>query len=109
LYFFNYNKLKRVGNLAFDSADGELIRIPDSYISLKVRPGKGFRQMINIRAELEKRNMRLEGPWTKEEMLIFLACGTKDKGQAAYIDYGAYADDFMSGLKSRVFSLFRIK
>ncbi len=109
LYFFNYDKLKKVGNLAFEFADGELIRIPDSCIQLKVRPRSGFRHMMNIRAELEKRKVRLEGPWTKEEMLIFLACGTKEKGLGAYIDYGAYSDGFLDELKSGVSNLFRIK
>jgi hypothetical protein len=80
----DYNKLKKVGKMAFDACEGEPIAVPDSHLVVKIRPLGGFRAAENIASRLERSG--LDGSdMTKEEMLCLLACGKRQKGLRAYL------------------------
>jgi len=96
----NYDKLKRIGELAFKLADGKYFDIPDSYIKLKIRPENGYKQIENIKAELAKQNITLKKSYSKEELLFLLSYGQPKKGLIAYINLDAYNKELLNGIKA---------
>lgn len=80
----DYNKLKKVGEIAFDVCDGEPIVIPGSYLILKITPPGGFRANENIAKRLSTAGFNTSG-MSKEEMLFLLAYGRRQDGLKAYL------------------------
>ena len=88
----DYDKLKKVGKLAFDVCEGEPVRIPKSDLVLKIKPPKGFRAVENITSRLGSAPSQSKGDagfdtsgMSKEEMLFVLAHGKRQEGLTAYL------------------------
>ena len=79
----DYNKLKRIGDIAFEVCEGNLIAIPDSNLTFKIKPPGGFRAVENIVCRLREAGLYTAG-LSKEEMLFLLAFGKPDQGLKAY-------------------------
>ncbi len=82
----DYNKLRRVGALAFDVCEGERIVIPESPLVLKIKPTEGFRAVENVASRLGSAGHDTSdiSKMSKEEMLFLLACGKRREGLKAY-------------------------
>jgi len=94
---FDYEKLKRIGEKAFEIADGKVFSIPDSYIKIKVRPHNGFRAYENVKEEVERKGLKIRGH-SKEELLFMSVYGRPRKGLMAYVKVGAYNKEILEGL-----------
>ncbi len=97
IYALDYEKLKKIGKLAFDACEGEPISIPRSSLLVKIRPAGGFHATENIVSRLgdaghDARNM------AKEEMLFLLAYGRPRSGLIAYVVPGAFNHELLQGL-----------
>ncbi len=80
----DYDKLKKIGKMAFDACDGEAIAIPNSHLLVKTKPPGGFRAVENIAGRLERSGVYASGA-SKEQMLCLLACGKRQEGLRAYL------------------------
>lgn len=98
---FDYEKLKRIGEKAFEIADGKVFSISDSYIKIKIRPHNGFRADENVREEVERKGLKT-GNRSKEELLFLSVYGRRRKGLMAYVKVGAYNKDILKGISAGV-------
>ena len=93
----DFDKLKRIGRLAFDVCEGDPVPVPGSPLRLKVRPPGGFRAMENIARRLRGLGHDAEG-LGKEESLFLLLGGKPQSGLMAYFLPGAFRDELLQGL-----------
>jgi hypothetical protein len=93
----DFDKLKKIGKLAFDVCEGETVSIPGGSLLMKVRPPGGFRAIENTVSRLRAAGYDAEG-MGKEEMLFLLACGRPRSGLKAYFLPGAYNEELLRGL-----------
>lgn len=98
---FDYEKLKRIGEKAFEIVDGKVFSIPDSYIKIKIRPHNGFRAYENVKEEVERKGLKIRGH-SKEELLFVSVYGRPRKGLMAYVKVGAYNKELLEGLSAGV-------
>jgi hypothetical protein len=98
---FDYEKLKKIGEEAFDIATGKTYKIKNSYIKLKIKPKAGFRAYENIRDKVEKKDFKGEG-LSKEELLFVSVYGRPKRGLTAYVKAGAYNKELLKGLSAGV-------
>lgn len=84
LALLDFDRMKKVGKIAFEVCDGEPIAIPESYLLLKLRPSGGFRARENIKEKLRSSGLNVSG-LKKEEMLFLLAYGKRRHGLKAYL------------------------
>jgi len=98
---FDYETLKRIGEKAFEIADGEAISIPDSDIKVKIRPQNGFRAYENIKAEVASNGSKTNA-LSQEELLFKAVYGRSRKGLMAYVKAGAYNKELLEGLSAGV-------
>jgi hypothetical protein len=92
----DYDRLKRVGKLAFALAEGAAYPVPDSDVIVKIRPAGGFRVLQNLATGLRERGVAVDG--LGQEQLLFLAIeGQARKGFTAYIDKGGLGADILAG------------
>ena len=94
----DYDKLKRIGKLAFDVCDGRQISIPDSSLLMKVMPPGGFRARANLVNRLHAAGHDVVDGMSKEQMLFLLAYGRARKGLLAYLLPGAYNEELLRGV-----------
>ncbi|MHC4662680.1 MAG: hypothetical protein ACYS8W_13445 [Planctomycetota bacterium] len=95
----DYEKLRKIGELAFEICDGEQIPIPKSSLLMKLRPPEGFRAAENIARRLHAAGHDAEG-LEKEEILFLLACGRPRSGLMAYFMPGVYNKELLNGLRA---------
>ncbi len=98
---FDYEKLKKIGEEAFNIATGKIYKIKNSYIKLKIKPKAGFRAYENIRDKVKKKGFETEG-LCKEELLFASAYGKAAKGLMAYVRLDAYNEEILEGLSAGV-------
>ena len=79
----DYHKLKNVGDMAFEVCDGKPMAIPDSNLTLKIKPPGGFRAIESIVGRLREAGLYTPG-MSKEETLFLLALGEPKGGLKAY-------------------------
>jgi hypothetical protein len=92
----DYDRLKRVGKLAFALAEGAAYPVPQSDVIVKIRPDGGFRVLENLTTGLRERGVSIDG--LAQEQLLFLAIeGQARKGFTAYIDKGGLGADILAG------------
>jgi hypothetical protein len=93
----DYDKLSRVGKLAFDVCAGQTIPISGGTVLLKIRPAGGFRAAESIARRLCAAGHAAEA-MSKEEMLLLLADGKPASGLMAYFMPGAFRQEVLQGL-----------
>lgn len=93
--YIDFKKLKKIGDVAFEMADGEEIMIPMSPIRIKIRPDKGYRDIENIRMEVRSKGFDVER-FSKEELLFLNCYGEPKSGILPYINWGAYNIELLS-------------
>ena len=93
----DFEKLQKIGKLAFRVCRGEPISIPGSRLLMKIRPPQGFGTTENLVSRL-----RVSGhdahALEKEEMLFLLRYGKRRSGLLAYFVPGAYTEELLRGL-----------
>ncbi|MBF0100235.1 MAG: hypothetical protein HQK77_04935 [Desulfobacterales bacterium] len=99
----NYELLKKIGEKAFYSANGDVLSIPDSFIKIKLKPDHGFNDLEKINKELIQMNLHRPG-LNKEQQLFLCVTGKRKKGFTAYINSKAYKQDMFETLKTALFS-----
>lgn len=93
----DFEKLKRIGDAAFEAAGGQELRIPDSPARMKIRPAGGFGLGRHLATRLREQGLEPAELCTEE--LLFLHCyGQAHKGIRPYIKFGAYKRDILVGL-----------
>ena len=95
--FLDFEKLKIIGNLAFEIAEGEEIKIPSSPIRMKIRPPAGYQDQKNLADRLKTAGIRAE-KLSKEEMLFLSCYGEAKQGIKPYLKLDAYNHDIIAGL-----------
>jgi hypothetical protein len=106
LDFFDFEKLKRFGDAVFEAAEGDTIEIPDSFIKLKIRPAKGFRNRENLAERLVEAGLE-PGDLCREEMLFLLFEKRPRKGIRPYVKLGAYNSDLAAAVAVGVLAALR--
>ena len=97
--FLDYEKLKKIGDVAFEAADGEAVPIPESPATVKIRPKSGYRLAGNLAQRLEAKGLDKDGLCV-EEMLFLLCYGEAQRGIKPYVRFGAYNQDILTGALS---------
>jgi hypothetical protein len=93
----DYDRLKKVGDSAFNLCDGAPLRIPHSRLLMKIRPPGGFRALENIVMRLQAVGIDAEG-LGKEEVLFLCVYGKPRSGLMAYFRPGAFDEQLLRGL-----------
>ncbi|MBF0507479.1 MAG: hypothetical protein HQK57_00925 [Deltaproteobacteria bacterium] len=96
---FDFPKLKEIGDVAFETIDGEEIRITGSPIRIKLRPKGGYRDIKKLRDMIKNKETDLD-LLCKEEMLFTYCYGRPQKGIWPYIKLDAYNPDILSGVSA---------
>ena len=94
--YIDFKMLKKIGDAAFEMADGEEIIIPMSPVRVKIRPRGGYRDIDNVRTALQSRGLNLK-KFSKEELLFIYCYGKPKSGIVPYVNFGAYNSEFLSG------------
>lgn len=102
---FDYDKLKKIGEKAFEAADGKTHEIPGTHIKIKFRPKKGFNAYKNLRDELKKKGIKTERR-SKEELLFLSVYEKAESRLMAYINFGAYNKELKKGIKAGISTFF---
>lgn len=93
--YVDFRKLKKIGDAAFEMADGEEIRVPMSPIRIKIKPEGGYGDMDNLRMKLEPKGLNTD-MFSKEELLFMDCYGKAKKGIMSYVNWGAYNNEISS-------------
>ena len=93
--YVDFRKLKKIGDAAFEMADGAEIRVPLSPISIKIKPEGGYGDMDSLRMKLEPKGLNVD-MFSKEELLFMDCYGKAKKGILPYINWGAYNNELFS-------------
>ena len=94
--YVDFKILKKIGDAAFEMADGEEIRIPMSPIRMKLRPKGGYRDIDNLRMSVRSKGLDVER-FSKEELLFIYCYGKPKSGIVPYVKFGAYNNEILSG------------
>ena len=87
----DFNRMKKIGEIAFDICEGEAIPVPGTCLIIKIRPEGGFRVRENIDKRLLSAELKVSG-LKKEEMLFLLAYGRRRYGlQAYFVPYAFFS------------------
>jgi len=97
--YIDFEKIKKIGDAAFEMADGEEIRIPMSPIRIKLRPETGYKDTDNLRMKLRSGGTEVEA-FSKEELLFIYCYGEPKCGILPYVRLGAYNNEILSGAYS---------
>jgi len=92
----DFDRLKIIGEKAFSLADGQAVSM-DKYVRLKTRPAKGFNDRRNLARELREKGFTRAG-LNKEQQIFLSVTGTARKGFTAYLNTGAYKQEFVAAL-----------
>ncbi|GAB4273149.1 MAG: hypothetical protein Kow0092_28410 [Deferrisomatales bacterium] len=102
----DYDRLKRVGEKAFEVAEGAEHRIEGTDLRVKLRPPGGFRAREH--AEALVRALGIDPTGLSKEQLLFLAVENRARsGFRAYVDTGAYGREALTGLAAALYHLDR--
>ena len=97
--YVDFEKMKKIGDAAFEMADGEEIMIPRSPIRIKLRPKDGYRDIDNLRMILRSRGLDFDVErYSKEELLFIYCYGKPEGGILPYAKFGAYNNEILSGI-----------
>lgn len=93
--YIDFEKLKQIGDAAFEMADGEEIRIPMSPVRIKIKPKDGYKDIDNLRTKLRSKGLDVER-FSKEELLFINCYGKPKSGILPYVKFGAYNNELLS-------------
>jgi len=93
----NFSTMKKIGDTAFEMLGGEEIRIEGSPIRIKIRPEEGYRDIENLKTQVQEKGFAVEG-FSKEELLFVYCFGKPRSGLTPYINIGAYKNEILSGI-----------
>ena len=93
----HFNRLKEIGDTAFEMLGGEEIRIAGSPIRVKLKPPEGYRDIETVKTRLQQRGVDVEG-YSKEELLLIYCSGKPEGGLMPYVKLGAYNTEILSGV-----------
>ncbi len=96
---FDYDLMQEIGRTAFEIADGEKIRVPKSYLHMKIRPEGGFNIDENLHKKLEAEGFVNTENLSKEEKLFLLSEGKAKKGILAYNQGSKYALELLEKVR----------
>lgn len=102
---FDYDKLKKIGKTAFESAGGKMYLIPGCYIKLKIRLLCGFMDYDNIRDKVKRKGFKTKGR-SKEELLFLYVYGKAHNGLKAYINLSTYNKEMKEGIYAGISRFF---
>jgi len=102
----DFDRLKRIGEKAFQCAKAPEYRLKESFVRLKVRPEGGFGALESLREEAAAAGIS-PGRLSKEELLFLVTENKARKGFKAYINTGAYNQEVMTGVAAGLFHLAR--
>ncbi|MBF0430005.1 MAG: hypothetical protein HQK83_01900 [Fibrobacteria bacterium] len=97
----DFKRMKKVGDLAFNMLNGEVITIPHSPISIKLKPQSGFHDHKNILHALKSHNINTN-PLSKEAKLQAICFGKSEDGILSYFNKTAYQDEIIKGMKAAI-------
>lgn len=95
--YVDFEKIKKIGDAAFEMAHGEEIRIPMSPIRIKLRPKEGYRDIDTLKMRLRSKGFDVER-FSKEELLFAYCYGEPKSGILPYVRLGAYNNELLSGV-----------
>jgi len=93
--YVDIEKLKQIGDAAFEMAAGEEIRVPMSPIRIKIKPKDGYKDIDNLRKKLRSKGFDVER-FSKEELFFVYCYGKPKSGILPYVKLGAYNNEFLS-------------
>ncbi len=93
----DFEKLKKIGKVAFEFCDGKSIPLSDSNLVMKIKGPEGFKMREKLEDILNELEINTKG-LSKEEMLFLLAYAKPQKGLKAYFLPGAFNDELLKGL-----------
>jgi thymidylate kinase len=93
--YVDIQKLKQIGDAAFEMADGEEMRIPMSPVRIKIKPKDGYKDIDNLRKKLRSKGFDVER-FSKEELFFVYCYGKPKSGILPYVNLGAYNNEFLS-------------
>jgi len=92
-----FQRMKKVGDIAFELLDAREFTIEQPYIRMKIR-SNAFNHLKHIHGLMEKKGMLWNQTMNKEEKLFALCYGKRKKGILAYANYSAYNDVLLSAI-----------
>jgi len=96
---FDYDLMQEIGKTAFEITDGGKIRVPSTYLYMKIKPEGGFNIDENLDKKLKAEGFVDTGNLTKEEKLFLLAEGKAKKGMFAYNQGSKYAMELLENVR----------
>lgn len=94
---FDYEKLKRIGRVAFDLCEAPVMALSGSRLLVKFRPDGGFRAEERLWSRLVNSGHDPHG-LSKEEMLFLLLYGKAKSGVTAYLRTDAFHEEILQGV-----------
>ena len=94
----DFEKLKEVGDKAFQACSGVTSPPLSARAVVKIRPAEGFRCYQNLKKEAEQKGLTPEG-LSKEELIHALLYGKPQKGFKAYLNVKALKEEAISALE----------
>jgi len=94
---WDFEKLKIIGDKAFEICNGEMYMVPDTNIRIKIKPEYGFKSYENIINELMPSGIEQDN-FSKEQLLYLSLYGEARKGILAYTNASAYNKELLKGL-----------
>ena len=93
----DFDKLKAVGDTAFEMLAGDEIMIEKSSVRIKIKPPDGYGDIGRLKKLLQVKGFDVEG-FSKEELLFLYCYGKPEKGISPYVKLGAYNNEIVAGL-----------
>ncbi|HIJ40483.1 MAG TPA: hypothetical protein HPP90_05310 [Deltaproteobacteria bacterium] len=93
--YLDFEKMKKIGDAAFEMADGKEIKIPMNPVRMKLKPKDGYRDMDNLKTRLQSNGWKVE-QFSKEELLSIYCYGKPESGILPYVKFGAYNSELLS-------------
>lgn len=107
LELLDFEKMRQVGQKAFELTNGEVYRIPGTRIFLKARPAEGFCDRQRAIEELARLGFHDVNQLPKEALLFLLVDGEARSGIHAYHKGDAYVRELVDVVMGEIAALVR--
>ncbi|MFC1734947.1 hypothetical protein ACFL1X_02450 [Candidatus Hydrogenedentota bacterium] len=92
---FDFERMRAIGQKAFEIAKGEVWRAPDTNILVKRRPEEGFQEWRRLRHELKGMGLTPKEDMPKEALLFMAVFGKAKGGSLAYLQSGRFLKEVL--------------